>query len=300
MREDVGDQRGGLNTYVAGDLGFNTDAEEIFADLDAKLLIATVLLVLVLLGAIYRAVLVAITPLIVVFFAYNISTGFIYLLSQAGSDISTSATSILIVLMFGVGTDYCLLLVSRYREELHRHEDKHDAIRVALERTGPAIIASGLTVALSMLVLLVAITGQIEALGPVSAIGITFAFIAGVTLFPALLAIFGRVGFWPRRGAVAYDPAHAETIKHGVWGRFGAKVLTRPGRRWPRRFCCSAPARSGSWPTRRRSPARDSSRNRWRAWTASRCSSARCPPAPCRPPPCWFSARTAGGSPLPT
>jgi RND superfamily putative drug exporter len=228
VREDVGEQRDGLNTYVAGDLGFNTDAEEIFADLDAKLLIATVLLVLVLLGAIYRAVLVAITPLIVVFFAYNVSTGFIYLLSQTGSDISTSATSILIVLMFGVGTDYCLLLVSRYREELHRHEDKHDAIRIALERTAPAIIASGLTVALSMLVLLVAITGQIEALGPVSAIGITFAFIAGVTLLPAMLAIFGRVGFWPRRNAVAYDPAHAETIKHGLWGRFGARVLEKP------------------------------------------------------------------------
>ena len=229
VREDVDRERGGLSTYVAGDLGFTTDAEEVFESLDLKLLIATVLLVLVLLGAIYRAVLVAITPLIVVFFAYFISTGFIYLLAESGTDVSTSATGILIVLMFGVGTDYCLLLVSRYREELHTHEDKHDAMRTALARTAPAIVASGLTVALSMLVLVVAITGQIESLGPVSAIGITFAFLAGVTLLPALLTIFGRAAFWPRVHSVAYDPGHAQTARQGIWGRFGAKVLARPG-----------------------------------------------------------------------
>ena len=109
---------------------------------------------LVLLGAIYRAVLVALTPLIVVFLAYTVAQGFIYLLAKSGATVSSNSTSILIVLMFGVGTDYCLLLVSRYREELRRIEDKHDAMaRGACARSGPAILASGLTVALAMLVL---------------------------------------------------------------------------------------------------------------------------------------------------
>jgi RND superfamily putative drug exporter len=219
----------GVNTYLTGDLGFNTDAQEVFGSLDAKLLIATVLLVLVLLGFIYRSPLIAITPLIVVFFAYTVANGFIYLYADAGAQVSTNATSILIVLMFGVGTDYCLLLVSRYREELRVFEDKHDAMAEALTRTAPAIIASGLTVALSMLVLLVAETGSIHALGPVAAIGVACAFMAGITLLPALLTWAGRPGFWPRRRFIAYDPEHAQTARPGLWGRVGEKVLHRPG-----------------------------------------------------------------------
>ena len=84
---------------------------------------------------------------------------------------SSNTTSIIVVLMFGVGTDYCLLLVSRYREELRTHEDKHDAMQRALSRTGPAILASGLTVSLAMLVLLVAEVRSVQTLGPVAAIG---------------------------------------------------------------------------------------------------------------------------------
>jgi RND superfamily putative drug exporter len=117
------DQDEGLTVLLSGDLGFSADAEEVFGELDTKLLLASVVLVLVLLGAIYRSVLVALTPIIVVAFAYNAATGFVYLLAKSGATVSSTGTSILIVLMFGVGTDYCLLLVSRYREELRRFED---------------------------------------------------------------------------------------------------------------------------------------------------------------------------------
>ncbi|MBM3666671.1 MAG: hypothetical protein FJW90_04195 [Actinobacteria bacterium] len=180
-------------------MGFSADAEEVFGELDAKLLLATVLLVLVLLGAIYRAVLVALTPLVVVFFAYTVAQAFIYLLAKGGETVSSNSTSILIVLMFGVGTDYCLLLVSRFREELQLHEDKHDAMRRAVARSGPTILASGLTVSLAMLVLRLADSGNTSSLGLVAAIGVASAMIAGLTL----LTIFGRKGFWPRSGAVA-------------------------------------------------------------------------------------------------
>ena len=221
----------GLTVLLSGDLGFFADAEEVFGELDAKLLLATVLLVLVLLGAIYRAVLVALTPILVVFFAYTVANGFIYLYAQSGAVVSSNATGILIVLLFGVGTDYCLLLVSRFREELHRHEDKHEAMALALRQSGPAILASGLTVALAMLVLAIADSRNTNTLGPIAAIGVACAMVAGLTLLPALLTIFGRAGFWPRKGSVAYDPSSEFAARAGIWRRIGDRVLQAPGNR---------------------------------------------------------------------
>ena len=232
VRETTGSEADGMQILLTGDLGFNTDAEEVFSDIDTKLLFATVLLVLVLLGAIYRAVLVALTPLIVVFLAYTIAQGFIYLLAKSGATVSSNSTSILIVLMFGVGTDYCLLLVSRLREEL-RHDGgqaRGDG-RAPCSRSGPAILASGLTVTLAMLVLALADSQNTATLGPVAAIGVASAMVAGLTLLPALLTIFGRTRF------LAAQPARSPT--------------TPSRRRDPRpasggasaTACCSGPAR---------------------------------------------------------
>jgi len=221
----------GANVYVTGDLGFSRDADQVFGSIDSTLLLATVLLVLVLLGAIYRSPLVALMPLIVVGTAYASAQGLIYLYAKTGATVSDNATSILVVLMFGVGTDYCLLLVARYREELRRHADKHDAMRSAVSRVGPAILASGLTVTLSMLVLLIADVGSTRTLGPVAAIGVFTSMLCGLTLLPALLAIGGRRGFWPRRRLVAYAPgSESSDARRGVWRRVGDRVLERPGR----------------------------------------------------------------------
>jgi RND superfamily putative drug exporter len=229
MRDITDSDTGDMNVFVTGDVGFNTDADEVFSDIDTKLLLATTILVLVLLGAIYRSVLVAVSPLIVVFLAYQFATGLIYLFAKSGATVSSNSTGILVVLMFGVGTDYCLLLVSRYREELRRFEDKHDAMQRAVRRAGPAILASGLTVTLAMLVLVFAESGNTKSLGPVAAISVFCAMLAGLTVLPAVLTIFGRRGFWPRRSTVEYDPAHAEVIHSGPWRRFGDRVLHRPG-----------------------------------------------------------------------
>jgi RND superfamily putative drug exporter len=220
---------GDPDVYVTGDLGLFADFEEVFGEVDTRLLAATVLLVLVLLGAIYRAPLIAIVPIVVVALAYQVASGFIYLYAEAGNSVNSNATSILVVLMFGVGTDYCLLLVSRYREELHRVEDKHEAMARALRRAGPAVLASGCTVIAAMLVLLLAEAGSTNALGPVSAIGVAAALLAGLTLLPALLTVAGRKGFWPRRTAVAYRPDVDLAERPGLWRRFGDRVLRRPG-----------------------------------------------------------------------
>jgi RND superfamily putative drug exporter len=228
-REVVGDGGGGLDVYVTGDLGLWADFEEVFSDFDAKVLGATVLLVLILLGAIYRAPLIAIIPIVVVALAYQVASGFIYLYADAGNTVTSNSTSILIVLMFGVGTDYCLLLVSRYREELHRVEDKHDAMARALRRAGPALLASGCTVIAAMLCLLLADTGSTNSLGPTAAIGVAAALLAGLTLLPALLTAAGRRGFWPRKAAVAYRPDADLVERPGLWRRIGDRVLRRPG-----------------------------------------------------------------------
>ncbi len=228
-RETIGGGGGGLEVYVTGDLGLWVDFEEVFGEIDTKLLTATVLLVLILLGAIYRAPLIAVIPIFVVGLAYQIASGFIYLYAEAGNSVNSNSTGILVVLMFGVGTDYCLLLVSRYREELHGVEDKHEAMARALRRAGPAVLASGCTVIAAMLVLLLADTGSTNALGPVSAIGVASVLLAGLTLLPALLTVVGRRGFWPRKRIVAYRPEEELDQRPGVWRRFGDRVLKRPG-----------------------------------------------------------------------
>jgi RND superfamily putative drug exporter len=218
----------GLEVYVTGGLGFNADFEEVFGDLDAKVLLVTVSLVVVLLLLIYRSPVIALIPLVVVGIAYTIARGLVYLYAESGATVSDNGATILVVLMFGVGTDYCLLLVSRYREELRRHEDKHEAMELAIRRTGPAILASGLTVALTMLVLLVATIGSTHSLGPVSALGVTVAFTAGLTLLPALLTITGRRGFWPRHHIVDFRPEGGGEEREGMWRRLGQRVLRRP------------------------------------------------------------------------
>ena len=229
VREVTGKGGGGLQVQVTGDAGFSADFDKVFGSLDTTLLLATVLLVLVLLGAIYRSPVIAIVPLFVVFMAYSVAQGLVYLYAKSGATVSSNSTQILVVLMFGLGTDYCMLLLSRYREELRRHEDKHDAMARAVRRSGPAIFASGITVALSMLVLLVADTRSISSLGPVAAIGVGCVLLAGLTLLPALLTIGGRRAFWPRRKSVECDPLAEAHVHRGVWRRLGDRVMQRPG-----------------------------------------------------------------------
>ena len=261
VRDTTGDEADGMRIILTGDLGFSVDAEEVFGELDVKLLIATALLVLFLLGAIYRAVLVALTPLVVVFFAYTVATAFVYLYADSGATVSSNGTSILIVLMFGITTDYCLLLVSRYREELHWIEDKHDAMARAVSRTGPTILASGLTVALAMLTLTLADAQLTATLGPVAAIGVFAGMLAGLTLLPALLTIFGRKGFWPRSGRWSTTPTRNGSPARACGGGSATRSSSAPARPSPSRRSCSSRARSGCSRGRSTTRPRTSSRS---------------------------------------
>jgi RND superfamily putative drug exporter len=132
------------------------------------------------------------------------------------------------VLVFGAGTDYALLLTARYREELRRHSDRHEAMAVAIRRAGPAIVASGGTVILSLLTLTVAELNSTKSLGPVLAIGVGVALVSMMTLLPALLVIFGRWMFWPVKPTFG----SAEPTTRGVWAGVGRRIAARPRIVW--------------------------------------------------------------------
>ena len=213
----------GLQTYVTGPAAVSVDAVEIFGSIDATLLLATTALILVLLLLIYRSPVVALVPLAVVVLAYVVAAGLVYLfVTQGWLQVNGQTTGILIILMFGAGTDYCLLIVARYREELRRSEDTHEAMAKALVRTSPAILSSGATVVCAMLVLLV--TSLNSSTGPVFAIGVAVTVLAGLTLLPALLTIAGRRAFWPAVPRVGSQ----EHARPGVWRRVGDAVARRP------------------------------------------------------------------------
>ena len=188
---------GGRQVEVTGAAGFGADAIEVFGDINGRLLFAAGGLVLILLIIIYRSPIFWTIPFFTVLMAETCARGFGYLLAEAGVTINGQSGGILPVLVFGAGTDYALLLVSRYREELRRHDSKHEAMQLALRTAGPAILFSGLTVMAALLVLLLAEVNGTAGLRPIGAMGILLAKTFMVTLLPALLVVFGRRAFWP-------------------------------------------------------------------------------------------------------
>ncbi|MFE6040868.1 MMPL family transporter [Streptomyces sp. NPDC056452] len=219
----------GVDVEVGGPAGSLVDQVAVFDSLDSTLMIATGLVVAVLLLITYRSPVLWLFPLLSVGFAAVLTQACTYLLATyANLPVDPQSAGILMVLVFGVGTDYALLLIARYREELHRHEDRHEAMRIALRRSGPAILASAGTVAVGLACLALADINSSRSMGLVGAVGVVCAFLAMITILPALLVIAGRWVFWPfvpRFGT----PAHrARTI----WSRIGSAVARRPRWSW--------------------------------------------------------------------
>jgi putative drug exporter of the RND superfamily len=215
----------GLRAYVTGEAGFEADRSAAVEGIDETLLLVTVAVLLVLLLAIYRSPLVALVPLLVVGLAYVVAAGVTYGFVAAGATtISGQTSAILIVLMFGAGTDYCLLIVARYRDELRRTADVHEAMTRAAERTGPAILSAGAIVVVAMLALALADFNATREMGPILALGVAVMVAAGLTLLPAILAALGRRSFWPAVPRPAPEPAPAS----GLWSSVARFVGRRP------------------------------------------------------------------------
>jgi len=225
IRDHFGTSVNGMQVEVTGPGGLITDVYKIFLNADVKLLIGTVILVLVLLLLIYRSPVLPFVPLIAVGFGYFVAGGILALVAKAtGTTLSGQATSLMVILLFGAGTDYGLLLISRYREDLRGEGDARVALATALGETWEAIAASGLTVTLAVLTLLFAQYGDYRSFAPVLGVGVFVTLIAGLTLMPALLALLGRRAFWPR------VPRQGEATEHKTWGRVAGWVAAGPRR----------------------------------------------------------------------
>jgi len=219
----------GLSVYIGGPAASANDELKIFKGIDSTLLYAALGVVIVLLLLTYRSPVLWLLPIISAGVALTVSEAVIYLLVQhANLTVNGQSGGILVVLVIGASTDYALLLVARYREELRRHSDRHQAMAIALRRAGPAIIASGLTVVAGMLCLLAAESNDISGLGPVAAIGVGVGLIAMITLLPALLVVVGRWIFWPVRPRYGSP----EPTRRGIWSRVGQAISRNPRGVW--------------------------------------------------------------------
>jgi RND superfamily putative drug exporter len=216
----------GVTTQVTGGAGFAADIASSFDGANISLLLTTVAVVALLLLVTYRSPWLWLVPLAVVGTADVVTNSVLALLNRyAGLVLDPSTIGIVDVLVFGAGTDYALLLIARYREELRQHDDRRVAIARALRGAGPAIGASAITVCLSLLTLLAAVLTGNRSLGVAGAVGVGIAALYALVVLPAALSVCGRGLFWPFIPKVGQpDPSRT-----GVWAKAGKLVAGRPG-----------------------------------------------------------------------
>ncbi|QBR93050.1 MMPL family transporter [Nocardioides euryhalodurans] len=224
VREVLADPPDGLTALVGGQGGVLGDFVDAFGAIDGVLLVVAISVVLLILVVVYRT---PILPLVVVFsavLALGVASAAIY--GLAAGDVLTlngQSQGILFILAVGAATDYSLLVVARFREELRDHESKYDAMRVAYKGAFEPIVASGATVILGLLCLLLSDLASLSGLGPVGAIGIAGAMLSSLTLLPAALVLLGRWAFWPF--LPRYGSEHTDT--KGLWGRLARLIRAR-------------------------------------------------------------------------
>ena len=218
-----------LTTHVTGFGGIFADLFSAFGSIDTTLLLTTLIVVSIILIVVYRSPLLWILPLFTAVTALSLAGTLVYFLAKAGTiDLNGQSQGILSVLVLGAATDYALLLIARYREELHHHESRYDAMKVSLRGVFEPILASGSTVIAGLLVLLLSQLSGNRGLGPVGAIGIASAMITVLTFLPALLVVFGRWIFWPK--VPRFDDVDEQL--GGIWAKIGAAVEKNPKRIW--------------------------------------------------------------------
>jgi RND superfamily putative drug exporter len=219
----------GLTAHVTGPAGIFADLLVIFDSINGVLLLVTGIVVLLILIVVYRSPLLPFLVLFSAGTALGLANGTVYLLARADLiTLSGQTQGILDVLVLGAGTDYALLLVSRFREELRRHESRYDAMRVAWRASVEPILASGGTVVLGLLCLLVSDLASNRGLGPVAAVGIGCALLCMLILLPAVLVLLGRAAFWPFRPEFGSPPAE----ERGLWAAVARSVGRRSRLVW--------------------------------------------------------------------
>ena len=231
IREDMEKEfaSAGITTHVTGPAGLFADLFEAFGSIDTRLLQTTLIVVAIILIIVYRSPILWILPLFTAGSALGIATMIVYYLAREDIiDLNGQTQGILDVLVLGAATDYALLLIARYREELHHHESRFESMKIALRGVVEPIIASGSTVIAGLLVLLLSDLSSNRGLGPVGSIGIASSMLAVLTLLPALLIVFGRWIFWPK--IPRFDDVDEKLS--GLWSKVGNLVDRRPKAVW--------------------------------------------------------------------
>ncbi|AEJ42090.1 MMPL family transporter [Alicyclobacillus acidocaldarius] len=218
--------RPGLHAYVTGPVGIAVDATHLFQHADLALLIATTLLVLALMIVLYRSPILALVPLVSVGIAYTVVSSLLGAWARYGGlTFDAQTLSILTVLLFGAGTDYCLFLIARYRQELRRHGRPIDALRASYKGAAGAILMSGLTVSASLLSLLAARSPSFHEFAIPFSVAVFVMALVAITFVPALIGSLGRAAFWPR--IPRYEPDAPDAGQPGRVSRWLGRTAVR-------------------------------------------------------------------------
>lgn len=236
IREDAKQQPvDGLGVYVTGPAGFAADLNVAFAGIDGILLLTALAVVFIILIVVYRSVLLPIIVLLTSIFALSASILVVFTLAKAGLvELNGQVQGILFILVIGAATDYSLLYVSRYREALYAKKHRWDATIEAFKGAFEPILASGGTVIVGLLCLLLSDLASNKALGPVGSIGIFMAMLSALSFLPAALLLSGRAAFWPvvPRASLAARREHRRKMERGLWHKVGEFVKVRPRQTW--------------------------------------------------------------------
>ncbi|MFI6639385.1 MMPL family transporter [Streptomyces sp. NPDC050504] len=211
-----------LEMGVTGNVAQSADATKSAGDTDAMIMSATLLLIIVLLGAIFRSPLIALLPVVMIGVMFAVANGFIATVSDAfGMEADSSVTPILIVVLFGVGTDYILFLLFRYREHLRQGMEPKEALILAVSRVGETIASAAGAVIVAFLALVLSTMGSMRAMGPSLAISVAVTLVAALTLVPAVFSLLGTKAFWPSK-------AWKTTPKNAMANSVGRMTARRP------------------------------------------------------------------------
>ena len=216
-----------LKLETGGPAGMYLDIITVFEQIDGLLLIVTIILVLVLLLVIYRSPIVAIVPLLCVGLVMQLSLSIIAFISENSSFLVVNGQSrgVMTVVLFGSGTDYCLFIASRFKEELKRTSSSIDAMRNTMKGIGGAVASAGATIIIASAILLIADLKSYQSMGPVIGIAIVIMTVASLTLVPAILTILGAKAFWPFTPKINTG---TQSEQNTIYGKIGNIVLKKP------------------------------------------------------------------------
>lgn len=221
---EILEEQSELSLYITGPAGIAVDTSNLFSRADLVLLFSTVGIILILLIGTYRSPLLALIPLLAAGLVYGVVGQILGFIGKAGLQLASQSLSIMMILLFALVIDYSLFIFSRFKEELKKQDDKHEAMRLAMREIGVPIFYSGATVLGAMLILLFAQFGDYKNFSLIFVTAVFVVMISSVTIIPALFTIFGRTAFWPKIPRVGDEQLSASSM----WSRVGKFVTTKP------------------------------------------------------------------------